>query len=181
MIDPMGWKSRTFALQLPVGAFPAIMERLRGTPARVAELVAGYSEDVLGTRVKGKWSAKENIGHLADLGELDERRLREFLAHASTLSAADSENRATERAAHNRSSMGTLIEQLRAGRSRWVQQLEALTEEEVALEAVHPRLNEPMRLVDWTCFVAEHDDHHLALARQALQKAAESLTRAPRS
>jgi hypothetical protein len=32
-----------------------------------------------------------------------------------------------------------------------------------ALAAIlHPRLKVPMRLVDHLCFVAEHDDHHLA-------------------
>ncbi|MGI8772438.1 MAG: DinB family protein [Acidobacteriaceae bacterium] len=167
----MAWKSRTFALELPVGAFPGIVERLRGTPARVAELVAGVSEEMLSAQVDGKWSAKENIGHLADLSDLDEQRLREFLAHASILSAADSENRATEAAGHNRAPIDLLLEQLRTRRFQWVRQLEALTEEEVALEAVHPRLQTKMRLVDWAYFVAEHDDHHLALARLAIAKA----------
>jgi len=27
---------------------------------------------------------------------------------------------------------------------------------------VHPRLKQPMRLVDHLFFVAEHDDHHMA-------------------
>ena len=171
MIAPMEWKSRTFALDLPPGAFPEILERLRGTPPRVAQLIAGVSEQVLSAQVDGKWSAKENVGHLADLSDLDEWRLREFLVHASILSAADSENRATEAAGHNRVPIDLLLEQLRTRRSQWVRQLEALTEEEVALQAVHPRLKTKMRLVDWTYFVAEHDDHHLALARLAILRA----------
>jgi hypothetical protein len=33
---------------------------------------------------------------------------------------------------------------------------------------MHPRLKQPMRLVDHLFFVAEHDDHHLALIRELL-------------
>jgi hypothetical protein len=32
----------------------------------------------------------------------------------------------------------------------------------LAHSLLHPRLKEPMRLVDHLFFVAEHDDHHLA-------------------
>jgi len=31
-----------------------------------------------------------------------------------------------------------------------------------ARTSLHPRLKQPMRLVDHLHFVAEHDDHHLA-------------------
>jgi hypothetical protein len=31
---------------------------------------------------------------------------------------------------------------------------------------VHPRLQQPMRVVDMAFFVAEHDDHHLARMTQ---------------
>ena len=34
---------------------------------------------------------------------------------------------------------------------------------------LHPRLQQPMRLVDHLCFVAEHDDHHLARIWELLQ------------
>jgi hypothetical protein len=27
---------------------------------------------------------------------------------------------------------------------------------------LHPRLNQPMRVIDLILFIAEHDDHHLA-------------------
>jgi|SRR5271169_3406603 len=55
-----------------------------------------------------------------------------------------------------------------------LRKLEVLTEDEVARTALHPRLQQPMRLLDWAYFVAEHDDHHLALARQAILHAARS-------
>jgi hypothetical protein len=41
----------------------------------------------------------------------------------------------------------------------------------VAVGAIHPRLRTRIRLIDWAQFVAEHDDHHLAAAREALRSA----------
>ncbi|HWO30490.1 MAG TPA: aminotransferase class V-fold PLP-dependent enzyme, partial [Candidatus Acidoferrum sp.] len=115
-----------------------------------------------------------NLGHLADLCVLDDTRLYEFLSGSSVLSAADPTNHSTETAGHDRIPIALLLERLRTNRLSWVRRLEALSEDEVAHTAVHPRLKRPLRLLDWAYFVAEHDDHHLALARQAILHAARS-------
>lgn len=171
MITPMPWFDRSFTFDLPLGAFPAVIERLRGTPARAAGLVAGIPAQVLTRRTDGKWSVQEHIAHLGDLGVLDDKRLTDFLASASDLSPADLQNRATETAGHNRQSMAAVLERLRAGRMELVRRMDALTEEEVGRTAIHPRLKQPMRLMDWAIFVADHDDHHLAHVHQVLAKA----------
>ena len=101
MIQSVAWTARTFTFDLPLDAFPAVVERLRGTAARAAELVSGVSEELLSRRWKEKWSAKENLGHLADLQLLDDQRLREYLTGAAVLSAADPANHVTEAACHN--------------------------------------------------------------------------------
>jgi len=174
MINSIAWTARNFTFDLPLGAFPALLERLRGTPADAADLISGVTEELLSRRWKEKWSAKENLGHLADLYPLDEQRLNEFLVGTSVLSAADPTNRLTEAANHNQVPSALLLERLRTGRLDWVRKLEALSEDEVARTAIHPRLRRPVRLLDWAYFVAEHDDHHLALARQAIVGAAQS-------
>src|SRR5712691_3172412 len=160
MIQSIAWTARTFTFDLPLGTFPAVVERLRGTPARAAELLSGVSEELLSRRWEGKWSAKENLGHLADLQLLDDQRLREYLVGATALSAADPANHITEAACHNQVPIARLVEHLRASRLELARKLEALTEDEVARTALHPRLQQPMRLLDWVYFVAEHDDHH---------------------
>jgi len=176
MIKPVAWSTRTFTFDLPLGTFSSILERLGGTPARAAELVSGVSEELISRRSNGKWSAKENLGHLGDLQPLDDRRLCEFLAGTPVLSAADPTNSITESASHNRVPIALLLESLRAGRLEWVGKLEALSEDEAARTALHPRLQCSMRLLDWAFFVAEHDDYHLARARQALRDAGQSIT-----
>ncbi len=81
MITPSAWRERTWVFDsLPVGAFPAVLERLRGTAARAAELIAGATDAQLRAKPGTGWSVKQHIGHLDDLHELDERRLEEFIA-----------------------------------------------------------------------------------------------------
>lgn len=170
MVEQMKWLDRTFTFDLPVGWFPAIVERLHGTPARAADLMANVPENVLANRMDGGWSIKEHISHLHDLDALDEVRLHEFLAGAARLSAADMGNRKTESANHNARPAAEIVRAFRLAREALVQKLERLSSDQVAAAAHHPRLDRPLRLIDWAWFVAEHDDHHLARARAILRK-----------
>jgi hypothetical protein len=162
----MVWTDRKFSFDFPIGVFPGIIERLRGTPARIGELVHGVPHNMLTRRLNNQWSVNEHIGHLIDLDELDHKRLDELLAGASQLSAADMSNRRTYDAKYNDVLTATLIEYFRARRHDLVERLEALSEEEIAKRSLHPRLQTQMRVVDWAYFVAEHDDHHLARIRE---------------
>lgn len=168
MIRLGAWTDRTWTFGLPIGAFPAIVERLRGAPTRAAELVANVSDAVLGAQPGRAWSAKQHLGHLDDLHTLDDSRLREFLARAAVLTAADMTNRRTEEAHHNATPATALVHRFRTRRLELVERMDALSEADVGTVALHPRLKRPMRLIDWAYFVAEHDDHHLAAARQVL-------------
>ena len=97
------WIARTFTLDFPAAKFPDLLERVRGTPARIEARVCDLSTDVL-TRQDGKgWSIQENIGHLLDLGYLPLRRIEQILAGEGELIAADMTNRKTNEAAHNAS------------------------------------------------------------------------------
>lgn len=170
MIRLMKWTDRSFQFHPPPEAFPAVLERLRGTPARAERLFAGMSDENLSRPPADSWSAKEHIGHLDDLDDLDQRRLDEFLAGTSVLSPADPQNRRTEEANHNARPSGEIVARFRRNRARLVARLEELGLEDVKRTAEHPRLKTMMRLVDWAWFVAEHDDHHLALARAAVRR-----------
>lgn len=169
MIEPIAWLDRQFTFDLPLGVFPSVLERLRGTPARAAELIHGLAEETLSKRAKGRWSVKEHLGHLIELQPLDERRLREFLRRAKVLSPADPDNRATEDANYRDVAIGDILTRLRVGRHELVGRLEILSEQQVAITALHPRLQKPMRLLDWAYFISEHDDHHLAHAAKAIR------------
>jgi uncharacterized damage-inducible protein DinB len=158
----MRWMDRTFLFTTPVELLPTVAERLRGTPARLEEKFRSLSPAVLTRRDGDAWSMQEHLGHLLDLDELHLGRLEDYQAGAETLRAADMENRKTQEADHNRREVKHLLQDFRRERRRFVERLESLSPEELARSAVHPRLRQPMRVVDMAWFVAEHDDHHLA-------------------
>jgi uncharacterized damage-inducible protein DinB len=156
------WFEREFDFSMPVGVFPCVLERLRGTPARLEELVRGLPAELLAERHDGKWSVQEHVGHLYDLDELHEGRLEDYARGLEVLRAADLLNRKTEEANYNSARAQDLLARFRSARASLVRRLESLTEEEVAASAIHPRLGKQMRVIDMALFVAEHDDHHLA-------------------
>jgi hypothetical protein len=63
---------------------------------------------------------------------------------------------------HNDRPLEPLLAAFRETRQRLVARLDQFEEADFARTALHPRLKEPMRLVDLVLFVAEHDDCHLA-------------------
>lgn len=156
------WVQRSFTFGLETGLFPAILERLRGTPARLEERLRAVPPADRVARVGGSWSIQEHAGHLLDLEELGERRLRDFRTGAETLTAADMSNRKTEEAGHNDLDGEALLAAFRRARADLVAGLEGLDPDVLARPALHPRLRTPMTVVDWAWFMAEHDDHHLA-------------------
>lgn len=156
------WFERKFEFTFPVEQFPNLCIRLRGAPARLEEMVCASSGEALLRKPAGKWSAQEHAGHLADLEPLWLARVEDFLRDDKMLTAADLTNRATDEANHNARDVKLIAAKFRAGRSRLLDRAEKLRPESVSRSLLHPRLQQPMRLVDHLFFVAEHDDHHLA-------------------
>jgi uncharacterized damage-inducible protein DinB len=156
------WFDRQFDLGLPPETFPDIIERVRGTPARLEERVRDGAPAQFVQQVDGAWSIQENIGHLLDLEPLWAGRLDDLLAGAEHLRPADLQNRKTHEARHNERELAGLLGAFRQARMDTVARLDHLDADEVIRSALHPRLEQPMTVVDLFFFVAEHDDHHLA-------------------
>jgi uncharacterized damage-inducible protein DinB len=169
MVTRTKWIDHKFTFDFPVGHFPGILERLRGTPARIEELVAGLNERRLTDRGDGPWSIKEHAGHLVTTEELFSGRLDDFLAGAATLRPADMTNRRTNEADYNQRAIADILSAFRSARLQLVTRLETVDDPTAARAALHPRLNTPMRLVDMVYFAAEHDDHHLAAISELLR------------
>jgi uncharacterized damage-inducible protein DinB len=166
----MRWTDRTFRFDLPVEMFPVVIERLRGAAPRIEDKVKGLLPEVLARRDRDAWSIQEHIGHLLDLDELHIGRLDDYLAGAEVLRAADMENRKTWQAGHNQSAAEELVQRFRRERQTFVERLETWDPERIGQSAIHPRLNQPMRVIDMAFFVAEHDDHHLARMTELARK-----------
>ncbi len=156
------WVDRTFDFSMPVELFPVVVDRLRGAPARVEDKVRDLPASVLTRRDGNAWSIQEQIGHLLDLDELHDGRLDDYLAGAAVLRPADITNRRTTEAGYNERPVAALVSAFRSERQSFVDRLEGWDERRLADKALHPRLKQPMRVIDMAFFVAEHDDHHLA-------------------
>jgi uncharacterized damage-inducible protein DinB len=155
------WFDRKFELGLGTEAAPVLFERLARTPDRLAGAVRGLPPEVLTRQKEGKWSIQENAGHLFDLESLWDQRLDDYDSGATELHPADLENRKTHEAAHNDRAIADILADFSAVRGRIVERLTRMSPAELARTSLHPRLQQPMSVVDLCFFVAEHDDHHL--------------------
>jgi RimJ/RimL family protein N-acetyltransferase/uncharacterized damage-inducible protein DinB len=162
MIAKTPWLERRFDLNLPVSAAPLVLERLRGTPARLEDRVSKLEGQVLAKRLGETWSILEIIGHLMQVEDLWAGRLDDYLAGEAVLRPAGFETGKVERAGFDQRPARGLLYDYRIRRAELVRRLEALDAAAIAGTAMHPRLNQPMRLLDLMIFAAEHDDHHLA-------------------
>jgi hypothetical protein len=165
------WIERKFNFDFPGGIFPSILERLRGTPARIKEIALTITDEEAKQKPGNKWSIKEHIGHLYDLEHLHEGRIDDFLARKETLRPADMTNAVTNQANHNDEPMPHLLQLFTEARVNFVLRLEELDEDVLNFRSLHPRLQVMMRPVDLAYFTAEHDDHHLASIREIIQAA----------
>jgi hypothetical protein len=163
MAARIAWGERRFDFTFPADFYPELIERLRGTPARVAARLPSIAAERVRQRVNGKWSMQEHAGHLGDLDlGLFIPRLDDYEAGARYLRAADMENAATEQARHNDRPLAEVLEHVRAARAVVIDRLERYDAAFFSRIAEHPRLGTSMRAVDMLYFQAEHDDYHLA-------------------
>lgn len=156
------WFERKFDFSFPAELYPNVCMRLRGTPARLEELLRDRPHEVLIKKAGDKWSVQEHAGHLLDLEPLWTSRIEDFAAARAELTAADLRNRRTHEANHNGRPLNQILCEFRAARARLVELAHRQASASSSRTIPHPRLRQPMRLIDHLYFVAEHDDHHLA-------------------
>jgi uncharacterized damage-inducible protein DinB len=165
------WFERKFTFTFPVEQYPNLCARLRGTPARLEEMMRSVDREALVRKPEGKWSMQEHAGHLLDLEELWIRRVDDFVQrNDDTLTAADLTNRKTDEADHNARPVENILAEFRRARGVLLSRIERLPEGAFGGSKLHPRLRQPMRLVDHLYFAAEHDDHHLARMWEMLSR-----------
>jgi uncharacterized damage-inducible protein DinB len=168
------WFERRFEFSFPVELWPNICARLRGTPARLEEILSTPSHELLTGKVEKKWSTQEHAGHLVDLEPLWLTRVEDYVRGSDQLTPTDLNNRKTDEANHNARPLQKILAEFRAARRRLLRRVEELDVSLFARAIPHPRLKTPMRLVDHLYFVAEHDDHHLARIWELLRSVREN-------
>ena len=166
---PVPWSERELAFGRETAELPVLLERIRGTPARIMELVAHTAPERLALRRQGSWSVQEHIAHLLVLQDRLEQRLDDFAACRSVLCTIDLADQGSLLRGHGKRPLGDLIEEFRLKRLYFVDRVLALDDMAMAHRAAHPCRTLSMGLADQVFFVAEHDDHHLAVMRHLAQ------------
>ncbi|MCA8949204.1 MAG: DinB family protein [Planctomycetes bacterium] len=162
------WFERRFEFGLAPENRHDVVARLMATPLQLHAFCRDLPPARATAREGRQWSIQENVGHLLDLEPLWAARTEDLTAGAAVLTPADLENRKTHTADHNRAALADLVAEFAQQRGAWIDRLHGLGAADFARSARHPRLDQPMRLVDHCVFVAEHDAHHLGRILQLL-------------
>lgn len=156
-MNEVPWFERHLVFDKPKEMLPYYLERLEGTPVRVEARVSGLPEDFLSTSFNNKWSVKQNIGHLAEVDEVANKRIDEMLAGAKFMSPAVFEPKGD----YNAMTKNEVLAFFRSTRMENIRKYRTLQESDLDKSSIHPRLKVKMTPVDLAWFDAEHDDHHL--------------------
>ena len=156
MIERIPWFERKFTFGLPAGMLAFYLERLSGTAVRMEEKVKGLPDELLSQKFEGKWSVKQNIGHLAEVDRISNKRIDEMVSGADMLSPA-----VFEPQDYNPWPIEKVIAFFRDARKSNLDRYKRLSANQLSLASTHPRLKLKMNPVDLAFFDAEHDDHHL--------------------
>jgi hypothetical protein len=160
------WFERQFTFGAPAGMLPFFIERLKGTTPRIEAKLRNVPDKILSEKLDGKWSIKQNIGHLAEVDQIALKRIGEMIAGITPLSPAVFEP------GHDYNSMSTqtLFQLFDTNRKANISRYSVLNDDELQRSSLHPRLKVQMNPVDLAYFDAEHDDHHLARISEILQQ-----------
>jgi len=162
MIPQTAWTERKFEFNLPVGVFPVIVERLKGTPIRLQAMLRDSTNETLDQKPGDKWSVLEQVNHLCNCEEIWLGRVNDILARKEIF------ERRTLNTELQSEDIEVLLRNFSVARSKLISLVENMDEPTASLTINHPRLQKPIRLMDSLFSTAEHDDHHLAKIRELL-------------
>ena len=163
-MNNLPWFERNLQFGLPKEMLPFYLDRLEGTILRIQAKVKGIDNQILSERYNGKWSVKQNIGHLAEVDEIANKRLDEMVAGISPMSPA-----VFEPQDYNPWPIEQVVEYFKTTRLKNLQKYLSISENDLAKASLHPRLKVMMTPVDLAWFDAEHDDHHLVTINNILK------------
>jgi hypothetical protein len=152
----LAWFDRKFTFGLSQEMLPFYLERLEGSIYRIEAKVKVVDDKVLSEKYNGKWSIKQNIGHLAEVDLVSNKRIDEMKSGAEVLSPA-----VFEPQDYNPWPIEKVVKFFREARLSNLAKYKTISEADVLMASTHPRLKVKMTPIDLAFFDAEHDDHHI--------------------
>lgn len=139
----------------------SIAERLKHQHETIREIIGEIPESDLRLRVNaGKWSAFENIAHLAAYQPVFLARLDRIAREPSPAFDRYVAENDPQFSTYPGRSIPSLLDQIAADRARIQSALLPADDAWLARTATHPRFG-PLTVRDWTEFFLLHEAHHL--------------------
>src|SRR5688572_24074099 len=160
------WFDRKFDFSFGADEYPAIYQRLQQAPDMLAAILHNKPENILSHQPDGKWSVKEHTGHLSILEPLWRTRIHDIMEKKPVLSPTDLTNTATTEAGFNNYTIRELLQQFATERRETLSLLDSINVPNENHTSLHPRMQQPMRMIDILYFTVEHDEHHMAVIRE---------------
>lgn len=136
-------------------------------------ILAGVPLDALERRpTADKWSAKENLAHLARYQEIFRERIDRILTEDRPVFTRYRAEEDPGWPAWAARSADSVASELLALRSQLISVFDGLSDAELLRTGIHPRFGE-MTVLQWMEFFLLHEGHHLYTV---MQRARESLT-----
>jgi uncharacterized damage-inducible protein DinB len=162
------WFDRKFDFSFGANEYTAIYQRLQEAPGILTALLLNISDHLLSHQPDGKWSVKEHTGHLSLLEPLWQTRIHDIMEKKPMLTPTDLDNKGTSEAGFNKYSITELLRKFGEERMATLSLLDSINVQNESQTSLHPRLQQPMRMLDIVYFTVEHDDHHIAVIRELI-------------
>jgi hypothetical protein len=133
-----------------------------------SEVLSGESKDFTRRVVPDKWSAQENVAHLARYNGVFLQRVHRILSEDKPALGRYRAEEDAEWESWRQLPYGDLIERFAKLRGQLVEQLKLLSDEDFERVGVHPRFGE-LTLSQWLEFFLVHEGHHLYLIFQQVR------------
>jgi uncharacterized damage-inducible protein DinB len=162
------WFERKFDFSFGVNEYTALYQRLQQAPTILSTLLLKIPDHLLSHQPGGKWSVKEHTGHLSILEPLWRTRIHDIMEKKPVLTPTDLNNSKTVEAGFNKYRITEVLRKFEAERRETLLLLDSITVPNQHHTSLHPRMQQPMRMIDIVYFTVEHDDHHIAAIREII-------------
>jgi len=132
----------------------------------VARALDGFPPELLSEKpIKGKWSAREIVHHLADSESISAQRLRRLIAEEHPVIHGYDQEQYAERLRYNERDHTPALLAFRGARATTVQLLERMTEEDWTRVGYHTESG-PYTAERWLAIYAAHAHDHAGQIRR---------------
>jgi uncharacterized damage-inducible protein DinB len=133
------------------------------------ECLRGVSVETLSQpKIEGKWSALENLAHLARYQEIFFDRVTKMLKEDKPAFAAYRAEQDPEWSTWQKLECKDVLGRMASSREQLLALLKSLSDDDYARVGVHPRFGE-MSLALWIEFFLAHEGHHLYAVLQQVR------------